>query len=46
MPFDGKTPIPVLIDPSLKVKKKKTRELYFIVEVINFYKLSSLPKTR
>ena len=45
MPFDGKTPIPVLIDPSLKVKKK-THELYFIVEVINFYKLSSLPKTR
>lgn len=45
MPFDGKTPIPVLIDPSLKVKKK-TRELYFIVGVVNFCKLSSLPKTR
>lgn len=45
MPFDGKTPIPVLIDPSLKVKKK-TRELYFIVGVVNFYKLSSLPKMR
>ena len=44
MPFDGKTPIPVLIDPSLKVKK--TRELYFIVGVVNFYKLLSWPKTR